>query len=87
MKPAEVKAILGEPDELMDLFRRSDIEHKPVGHTYWYIIRRKASPQTKPTDPRQKLVRVCFNLNDKVTSVDYWGIDKPSGNKEPKATR
>ena len=81
MKPAQVKAILGEPDELMNLFRRSDIEQKPVGYTYWYMIRRKGAPQAEWKDPEQKLVRICSDLNDKVTSVDYWGIDRPSDNK------
>ena len=81
MKPEQVKASLGEPDEIMDLFRRSDIEHNPVGYTYWYMIQREASPRSEPTDANQKLVRVCFDLDDNVTSVDYWGIDKPSDNK------
>ena len=46
MKPAQVTNIMGDPDEVMDLFRRSDIEQKPVGYTYWYMVKRKAAPQT-----------------------------------------
>ena len=77
MNRKQVKAILDEPDEITDLFRRSDIEAKPIGSSHWYIIQRKASPQSEPVDTNQKLIRVCFDLDGKVTSVDYWGIEKP----------
>ena len=77
MTPAQVTAILDGPDEVMDLFRRSDVEHAPIGYTYWYIVQRKAAPQDSPVDDEQQLIRVCFGLDNAVTSVDYWGLMKP----------
>ena len=82
MASAQVKVLLGEPGDVMDLFRRSDVEHKPVGYTYWYIIQRKAAPRDEAVDETQKLVRVCFDLDNKVTSVDYWGLKKPTSDNQ-----
>jgi hypothetical protein len=82
MAAAQVKVFLGEPDDVMDLFRRSDVEHKPVGFTYWYIIQRNTAPLDEAIDENQMLVRVCFDLDNKVTSVDYWGLKKPASDNQ-----
>ena len=79
MTPSEVAAVMGKTDLVHDLFERGVKDSKPIGYTWWYIIQRKTD--TGSTDERaEKLVRVSFDLADKVTKVDIWGIDKPSDN-------
>lgn len=79
MTPAEVEAVLGKTDLVHDLFNRGMKDAKPIGYTWWYIMQRRTD--TGSADERaEKLVRVSFDLADKVTKVDFWGIDKPVEN-------
>ena len=76
MLPSEVEVIMGTTDLVHDLFNRGMIDPKPIGYTWWYIIQRKTDTGSS-AERAEKLVRVSFDFKDKVTRVDFWGIDKP----------
>jgi hypothetical protein len=68
----EVKRILGEPDEELDLYDPRNIKvGRKVGFTYWYLIQRVKDSGSQ-IEKDEKLVRVSFNLDGKVTHVDRW---------------
>ncbi|MDH5258343.1 MAG: hypothetical protein OEX07_10045 [Gammaproteobacteria bacterium] len=71
MELNEVKEILGEPDEIQDLYEPKIKKPKKIGFTYWYIIQR-----TKRTGSQNKknetLVRISFGLSGQVVKVDRW---------------
>ncbi len=71
--PEAVKKAVGEPDEVRDLFDKIK-SAKPVGYTWWYIVERRAASGSA-ADRAEKLVRVSFGLDDRVTKVDAWGLD------------
>ncbi len=79
MLPSEVEVIMGTTDLVHDLFNRGMIDPKPIGYTWWYIIQRKIDTGSS-AERAEKLVRVSFDFEDKVTKVDFWGIDKPLDN-------
>jgi hypothetical protein len=85
MSPSEVEAILGKTDIVMDLFGRGMGNPNPIGYTWWYILERKTDKGSS-AERGEKLVRISFDLKDKVTKVDFWGFDKPSGDKPSEAT-
>lgn len=84
MSLIEVKSILGEPDEIRLLYGSSTGNEKPVGYTYWYIIRR-AVKNGSVNEKQEVLVRVSFDRKGLVTKVDHWGFDaaNPSFNRTP----
>jgi hypothetical protein len=68
-----VLKVLPAPDEILDLYNLKIYPPKIIGKTYWFIIQRKiASGSVIEKD--EKLVRVSFNLQEKVTAVDHWGF-------------
>ena len=67
----EVKVILGEPDEIKDLYEPKIKTRKIIGFTYWYLIQRMKSTGSQ-NERNEKLVRISFNLNGEVTGVDRW---------------
>jgi hypothetical protein len=73
MTPAEVAAVLGESDEIRSLYEPKIKDGNVAGYTHWYIIRRLV--KSGSADKKQEsLVRVSFNLNDRVTKIDAWGL-------------
>lgn len=73
MSPAEVKAILGEADEVLQLYAPRAKSGSVIGYTQWYVIGRLVA-HGSAEDKRESLVRVTFDLNDRVTRVDAWGL-------------
>ena len=78
MAPSDAERCLGKPDEIRKLYDRIKTAD-PVGYTWWYIIERQAASGSV-VEKAEKLVRVSFNLKDRVTRVDSWGIENKSDN-------
>ena len=71
----EVKQILGSPDQILPLYEPKIKNASKIGHTFWYILQRlKESGSQKRRE--EKLVRVSFNLENKVIAIDHWGLDE-----------
>lgn len=75
MVPKQVKELLGEPDEIHPLFEPKINNPKQIGTTHWFIIQRKTD-NGSPNDQDEKLVRISYDLNWKVTRIDKWGFDE-----------
>lgn len=73
MAPADVVAILGEPDELHPLYEPSAKNGKIIGYTYWYVVQRIAR-QGSAIEKQESVVRVSFALDDRVSKIDAWGL-------------
>lgn len=73
MAPADVVAILGEPDEIRPLYAPSAKNGRIVGYTHWYVIQRLAG-HGSANEKRESLVRVSFALDDRVSGIDAWGL-------------
>jgi hypothetical protein len=71
MRPTEVIAILGEPDEIRRLYSASSGTEKHIGYTYWFVIHR-AVENGSVNERQEVLVRVSFDLNGLVMNVDHW---------------
>lgn len=74
MRPTEVIAILGEPDEIRRLYSASSGTKKHIGYTYWFVIQR-AVENGSVNERQEVLVRVSFDLIGLVMNVDHWGFD------------
>lgn len=77
MALAEVKAILGEPDEVRPAYDPVVRRARLIGHTWWYVVRRLVEHGSE-AEMREALVRVRFNLDAKVESVVQWGLEGPN---------
>ncbi len=66
-------AVLGEPDEIRTLHEPKVKNGKIVGYTHWYIIRRLVK-NGSAAQKQESLVRVSFDLDDRVSKVDAWGL-------------
>jgi len=75
MTPEQVKVLLGEPDETQPLFEPNIKNAKQVGNTHWFLIQRKTDKGSVNAKD-EKLVRISYDLNGKVTRVDHWGFDE-----------
>ncbi len=73
MSPAEVMALLGEPDEVHPLYEPRVKNAEVIGFTHWYLIRRLAK-YGSVNEKQESLVRVSFSLNDRVSKIDAWGL-------------
>lgn len=73
MSPANVKAILGDPDEIRPLYEPVIKNGKVIGYTYWYVIRRLVA-NGSVNDKKEVLVRISLDLDDRVSRVDAWGL-------------
>jgi hypothetical protein len=73
MSARDVKAILGDPDEVRALYEPVIRDGKLIGYTYWYVIRRLVRDGSV-NEKKESLVRVSFELDDRVSRVDEWGI-------------
>ena len=76
ISPGEVHEILGKPDEIQDIYEPKIKNPKVIGKSFWYILeRRYIGPTNAQKDKIERLVRISFDLNDKVLRVDHWGLD------------
>ena len=73
MNSSEVKEIMGYPDEIKDLYEPKITDAKKKGYTYWYLIQRKVE-HGSVLEKDEKLVRITFDLRDRVIKVDHWGF-------------
>ena len=64
---------LPAPDEILELFEPKIYAPKIIGKTYWYIIQRRAVSGSL-NEKDEKLVRVSFSLQGKVTNIEHWGF-------------
>jgi len=77
MSASEVKSILREPDQVMDLMMGGPEEQRVVGETWWYFVQREAGPPSKV-----KVVRISIGQDEKVIKVDFWGMSKRDRRRE-----
>jgi len=70
MTQNEVLKILPNPDQIINLYEPKMYNPKQIGYTYWYIIQRLSENDHN----KEKLVKISFDLNEKVLKIDYWGI-------------
>lgn len=75
MTPAEVTAILGEPDEVRPLYAPMVKNSQQTGHSYWYVIRRMVA-NGSVNDKREAAVRISFDLQGRVTNVAHWDLEE-----------
>jgi len=73
MTPLQVAAVLGEPDEIRALYEPNVKNGKLIGYTHWYVIRRMVKTGSE-VEKQESLVRVSFELNDRVSKIDAWGL-------------
>jgi len=69
MSPAEVTAILGQPDEVRGLYEPKYFNAKIIGSTYWYVLCR-LSKNGGIHEGNWSFVRVIFDLHNLVVEVD-----------------
>ena len=74
----EVKQILGTPDEILLLYEPKIKKPEKIGFTFWYILQRLKENGSQ-NEKAEKLVRISFNIDGKVTAIDQWGLE----NKTP----
>lgn len=84
MALAEVRAVLGEPDEVRPAHDPNLRRARLIGHTWWYVVRRLVEDGSE-ADMREALVRVRFNLQAKVESVVAWGLDDVAAGGAPRS--
>jgi hypothetical protein len=73
MSPAEVITILGQPDEIRPLYESKIPNVNLIGYTHWYVLRRLAD-NGSANDQDASLVRISYDLNNRVMAVDQWGM-------------
>ncbi len=74
MAPQEIESLLGEPDETHPLYEAKISNAKQIGYTQWFLIQRRTD-KGSVKDKDEKLVRVSYDLDWKVTVVEHWGFD------------
>ena len=74
MSSSDVRVIVGDPDEILPLYEPVIKSGKLIGYTYWYVIRRLVA-NGSVSEKKEALVRISFNLDDRVSRVDGWGLD------------
>ena len=74
MSSAEVRAVLGEPDEVRPLYAPMAKRPDAIGQTCWYVLRRLAAHGSQ-RERQESVVRVSLDLDDVVTGVDVWGLE------------
>lgn len=73
MTPEQMKAILGDPDEVLPLYEPKIKTGKRIGATYWYYLEKKGRD-------KEKVVRISLDLSGHVTEVDPRGLSAGGGN-------
>lgn len=66
----EVKNILGDPDEIYNLYK-SKTAVEEIGFTYWYILQR-LQESGSVLEKEEHLVRINYDLNGIVIKKDKW---------------
>lgn len=74
MSSAEVRGILGEPDEIRPLYAPMAKHPKVIGQTCWYVLQRLAEHGSQ-SERQESAVRVSFDLQGVVTGIDAWGLE------------
>lgn len=74
MSSADVRDILGEPDEIRPLYAPMAKHPKAIGQTCWYVLRRLVEHGSQ-SERQESAVRVSFDLHGVVTGVDAWGLE------------
>jgi len=77
MSASEMKSIMGEPDQVLDLIIGGPEKQRVVGETWWYFVQREAGPPRKV-----KVVRISIRQDKKVIKVDFWGMSKREGRRD-----
>ena len=70
MKKEMVIEILGEPDEINSTFDKNDW-NKRIGYSYIYLLKR-LKKDGSVDEKKESLIRVMFDLEDKVAEIDKW---------------
>lgn len=66
----DVEYLIGTPDEINDVFDKNNWDKK-IGFSYVYLLERIV-PQGSVNEKKEKLVRVMFDVDNKVIRVDKW---------------
>lgn len=74
MSSAEVRGILGEPDEIRPLYAPMAKHPQAIGQTSWYVLQRLVEHGSQ-SERQESAVRVSFDLQGIVTAVDAWGLE------------
>ena len=74
MSLADVRDILGEPDEIRPLYAPMAKHPKAIGQTYWYVLQRLVEHGSQ-SERQESAVRVSFDLDGVVIVVDAWGLE------------
>lgn len=69
MSAAEVRGILGAPDEIQDRFEAKIAQPRLIGHTYWYVLQRLSATGSE-AEKQESYVRISLNLHGQVTDID-----------------
>lgn len=69
---AQVRDTLGTPDEVRPLYELQIKNPQRIGTTYWYFLAKESEERTV----NAKVIRISFDLNDRVTQIDHWGLDE-----------
>ena len=72
MTAAQVKSILGEPDEVKPTFEPRIWNAKQTGYLYIYVTRRLVK-NGSVNERQESLIRVTFDFNGLVVKVHQWG--------------
>lgn len=74
MTASEVRALLGEPDEVNPTYNSIHAKSaKKIGYSFVYLLQR-LQKNGSVLEKNEKLIRVHFGLNDKVTRVIPVGL-------------
>ncbi|NOT89688.1 MAG: hypothetical protein HOP03_16130 [Lysobacter sp.] len=74
MSSAEVRNLMGEPDEIRPLYAPMAKKPDAIGQTCWYVLQRLAEHGSQ-NERQESAVRVSFDLQGVVTAVDAWGLE------------
>lgn len=74
MSSAEVRGILGEPDEIRPLYAPMAKHPQAIGQTNWYVLQRLVEHGSQ-SERQESAVRVSFDLQGVVTAVDALGLE------------
>ena len=66
----DVEYLIGAPDEINDVFDKNNWDKK-IGFSYVYLLERIV-PHGSVNEKKEKLVRVMFDVENKVIRVDKW---------------
>ena len=75
MKKNVVIEILGHADEVNDTLDKN-YWSKKIGYSHVYILQR-LKENGSADEKKESLIRVMFNLNDEVVSLDKWKPEIP----------